>query len=274
MNKITDHPSIAARFCFDNVTLTLFTDGRMTISHSYQPGPDDVRIPRNFTFVDSPVDYINPRNEFYRFLSLTSTSNQELLTKLSAIGYLLCNRMPRTFDRSKAILCVNEQSSYCATGKSLFLSAVAGYCHSAYADAAESESPFWLSEIKPSTNLLVLDDLPRNTSLLGVFDLFKSTWIIHRKARSPLVIPREKAPYILAATNLPKSKLRKNGSFRRRFCALEFSSYFNAEYRPIDEFGHSLFHDWDCDQWNLFDNFMIYCIRQYIRGYVLGFSLI
>ena len=44
------------------------------------------------------------------------------------------------------------------------------------------------------------------------------------------------------------------------------SSYFGSNYTPIDEFGHQLFDDWDEDEWQRFDTFMIQCVQYYLEN--------
>ena len=47
---------------------------------------------------------------------------------------------------------------------------------------------------------------------------------------------------------------------------LEFSlNHYNPDYEPIMEFGHNFFEDWDKEEWNRFDNFMLECLMLYLE---------
>lgn len=37
------------------------------------------------------------------------------------------------------------------------------------------------------------------------------------------------------------------------------------DHKPIDEFGHLFFDEWDQKEWNSFDNFMLRCLQLYLN---------
>ena len=81
------------------------------------------------------------------------------------------------------------------------------------------------------------------------------------------MLNREKAPYLLLTADTSVAKVRIDGAFRRRFGVLDFSSFFGPE-NPIDKyFGRLMFQDWDVAQWHMFDNFMFYCVLEYLHLY-------
>ena len=45
---------------------------------------------------------------------------------------------------------------------------------------------------------------------------------------------------------------------------VEFSDHYNSQHKPIDEFGHLFFDNWDTEEWSRFDNFMVECLRLYL----------
>jgi len=56
------------------------------------------------------------------------------------------------------------------------------------------------------------------------------------------------------------------GSKQDRCIEFEMSNHYSKDFSPLDEFGHWFFSDWDDSTWNQFDNFMLYCVYQYMRN--------
>lgn len=54
-------------------------------------------------------------------------------------------------------------------------------------------------------------------------------------------------------------------SFARRKWELELHQYYSKAYTPLDEFGKLMFGDWNDDDWCEFDNYMIGCLKNYLR---------
>ena len=265
----TQDPTLAARFFFRNCAVSLHLPGEMRISRTLTPEPNDVVLDRDFSLAGSPSEFLGPKSEFYRLLDLTSSTDSSLIKKLTAIGYMLCNKLPRNGLRCRAFICANEEHGSCANGKSLFSRAVAQFCNTVWADARKY-SVFWLSPVTEATNLLILEDLPIRANIYHLMLLCTDDWTIRRKAKPSLYIPHEKAPYLLLTTNTPVDKIRSDGPFRRRFGVLAFSSFFGPDNSIRDYFGHSMFSDWNNAQWNLFDNLMIYCVMEYLQSYDRG----
>ncbi len=61
--------SIAARFFFQNCSVTIKVNGDMKISRSIKPTPSDVVLNRNFVLNYDTRTFIGQHNEFYKFLS-------------------------------------------------------------------------------------------------------------------------------------------------------------------------------------------------------------
>lgn len=262
--------TLAARFFFRNCSVSIHLPGELKISRSLAMGPGDVFLNRDFNPAGSTSDFIGEQSDFYRFLDGTSTSNGSLIKKLTAIGYMLCNKLPRGGIRHRAFLCVNEESEACANGKTLFAHAIAQLCNPAFVCARDFLDHFCLSAVAENTNLLILDDVPYCFDFSKFFTLCTDTWHVQRKAQPQLIIPHEKAPYVLITSNATGAMLRKDGSFRRRFAVLEFASLFGLECPIYKHIGRVMFHEWDSTQWHMFDNIMFYCILEYLRGYARG----
>lgn len=262
----TADPTLAARF-FRNCAVSLHLPGEMRISRTLTPGPNDVVLDRDFTPAGSPSEFIGGQSDFYRFLDASSSTNGSLIKKLTAIGYMLCNKLPRGGRRCRAFICVNEDKGACCNGKSLFAIAVSKLCNEVFYSGRDIKGFWCLSQVNERTNLLHLDDFPAESNLSRLFNLCTSDWIILRKAKPQVTIPTSKAPYLLLTSDVAASELRKDGSFRRRFVVLDFASFFSPENTIRDYIGHDLFLDWNNAQWHMFDNFMFYCVLEYLHLY-------
>lgn len=265
-----EYSTLAARFFFNNCAVSLHLPGELKISRTLKPEPGDVVLNRDFMPAGSPSEFIGEQSDFYRFLDYTSLTNAGLIKKLTAIGYMLCNKLPRGGRRHRAFLCVNLESEACANGKSLFAKAIAQLCNPVAVDARDTFGPFDLSVVNEETNLVIIDDVPYCFDFCKVYPLCTEGWYVERKGRPERIIPREMAPYLIITSNVSVAMLRKDGSFRRRFAVLEFSSMFGPE-NPIYKFiGRTMFHEWNSAQWHMFDNLMFYCVLEYLRGYDRG----
>lgn len=263
--------TLAARFFFKNCSVSLHMSGEMRISHTLTPEPDDVILDRNFIPADSPSEFIGNQSDFYRFLDATSSTNVSLIKKLTAIGYLLCNKLPKhNPTRIRSFICVNELEYSMGNGKTLFCKAISQYCNTVRICGRDYMSNFAFDQVAECTQLVLLDDFPVRCKIQCLFNKCTDDWVIHRKGYPPLVIEFEKTPHLMITTALPMSKVSKAGSFLRRFCVLEFSSFFGPNHTIHDYFGHYLFLDWNDAQWQMFDNLMFYCVREYVRAYSRG----
>ena len=266
----TADPTLAARFFFRNCAVSLLLPGEMRISRTLIPGPNDVVLDREFTPASSPAEFIGDQSDFYRFLDATSSTNGSLVKKLAAIGYMLCNKLPKhNPTRLRSFICVNEHEKTMGNGKSLFCNAIAQYCNTTKLDY-RFHDVFWLSDVTNQTQLLIVDDLNIRTTLKHLYSLCTDDWTINRKCLEPLIIPFERSPHMLLGSNLSIADIRRDGGFRRRFSLLDFSSFFSESNTVRDYLGHYMFSDWNPAQWCMFDNFMFYCALEYLRDYNRG----
>lgn len=255
--------SAAARYFFRNGCAELSTGG-LTFHPYANPscpnkGPGDIVIDRDY--VD--VDFVE--SDFYKFLWRTCSSRNSFAKKALAIGYMLCNKLPRDRRcRCKTFICVNENDGAYANGKTLFTESVAQFCNTVRLQGENCQSSFWLAPVSESTNLVVIDDVPQEYNYAPLVALCTEDWQIDRKCRRPLYLAHETAPYVLLSANITSKSLRKDGGFRRRFVTLDFSSFFGQD-NPISKYlERNMFRDWGEDQWHMFDNFMLDCIMQYL----------
>lgn len=263
----------AARFHYRNCTVTIKEDGELVITRGTPQSVGAERLGRDFTPEIDPATIISQENEFYQFLSLTSFTNRGMLLKCAAIGYMLCNNLPRGGKRSRSFVCCNENDRATANGKSLFCRGVGELSKAVYLDGRRNRRTggIDLRGMDEQTTVAIFDDITLSKSALERFyQICPGEWRISRREDVELILEGDVAPYVLISTNTPAWKFLADASARRRFIPLEFSSYFGETNRIEEHFGHQLFTGWDTRQWHLFDNFMIYCVREYLRIYSQG----
>lgn len=268
--------TLAARFFFKNCAVSIHLPGELRLSRTLKPSLDDVVLNRNFCPENDPSVFIGSHNDFYRFLDLSTPSNSDCLRKLSAIGYLLCNKLPRTGFRCRGFVCVNDEENSCANGKSLFARAIAELNNPAFLNGRINRNTglFDLRGVDERTTVAVLDGIHiSQTNLDRLYSICPGDWRIHRKGFPELVLERDNAPYLLITTNTPAHRFLIHGSAIRRFVPLGFSSFFGVENPVHTYFGHSFFSEWNEEQWHLFDNFMFYCVLEYLRVFSSGIDI-
>lgn len=256
---------LAARYHFGNCMIAFYTSGKTQIQNPVAP-PTNKTILRDRFYI--PI--VEKVCEFESFLRLTSDTLEDFDKKCLAIGYMLCNELPKGDLRNEAFLCVNKKQDTFITGKFLFAKAVSLFHRTKLLPLAYT-SPFVLADVTQDTTLVVADDIGCQRHLSLVFEKCHGDWIIKRPCQPREIIGRARAPYLLAATNIPSHKIRDDRAFLRRFVKLWFVSPMPGEplwTRQI--FGHNLFLDWDEDEWMRFYSFMFGCINTYLAIFRAG----
>jgi hypothetical protein len=191
----------------------------------------------------------------------------------SANGYLLNRHKKRT--ETKAIVLIDEDISDVAeggTGKSIFNEAIGKMRNMALIDGRnlKLDNQFHFSDITLSTEVINIDDCARSFNFEKLYHSITGDITVERKGKDKFTIPFDKAPKFCLSTN---HIFKGNGnSHNRRLVEIEFSSYFNANHTPEDEFGHQLFNDWDAKEWNRFDDFMCQSVQFYLNNGLVSYK--
>lgn len=265
----TETNTLAARFIFNNCTVSIIDTGEVLVgTRPASPDAGEVLIDRDFKYEQDPSECCSERSVFLRFLQLTSSAWYPAFLKILAIGCMLCNKLPRRRGRRFGCLFFNECPDATRNGKSLFATAISQFC-TTVKDRPQMQGrySFYNSCVTERTTLLHIDDLPSLKSILDLYELTVGDWQIARKCEDLLTIKHENAPYVIATTNLCWRDL---GQMTSMYIPVGFSSFFGPDCRPMDYFGHCLFYDWDAEQWHIFDNFMIYCVTEYLKALATG----
>jgi len=207
-------------------------------------------------------------SEFRRFIWLISGQNQDKYNSFkSVIGYLLHSY--KTSANNKAIIFNDEtisENPNGGSGKGLFWNALSKMKKVSSIDGKTFEftKSFPYQTVSTDTQILVFDDVKKHFNFESLFSLITEGITLEYKGQDAIKLPIQKSPKIIITTNYTVGGI--GGSFERRKFEIEMSAYFNSSNTPLDEFGHLLFEDWNSDEWDRFDNYMLNCCQYYLNN--------
>jgi len=127
----------------------------------------------------------------------------------------------------------------------------------------QTEDPFWAEEVTEKTDNVFLDDVRANIDFEFFFPYITGKFTVNPKGGRKFTIPEKDTPKIYMSTN--HAIVGEGSSFKRRQFFIAFSDFYNENHIPVDDFGINFFDEWDQVQWNLFYNFMAWCLRIYFK---------
>jgi hypothetical protein len=211
---------------------------------------------------------------FEKFISkISGGEKQKFVSFCSLIGYLLHSF--KTPANNKAVILNDEtisENPNGGSGKGIFCNAIGKMKKMVSIDGKQFgfDKSFAYQLVQADTQVLLFDDVKKNFAFENLFSLITEGITIEKKNKDAIKIDVHKSPKIVITTNYPIGGI--GGSFDRRKLEFEFSSYFSSKHTPFDEFGSMLF-DWDNEEWQKFDNFMIQCVQVYIlKGIIVSES--
>jgi hypothetical protein len=260
-------------FCFRNNIIAATKDSLVEIDYDDAPGViwEDQIIDKDIS-INQESDYVLTA-EFNRFLlNISEASSTEQAQKryrsiLSVTGYLIHEF--RDLSKMKAIILMDANLSDVpegGAGKGLYIQGIRQIRQTVIEDGKNFtfNSRFLFQQVKPSTRILFFDDVTKKFDFEKLFSTITDGITVEQKYRDRFIIPAEKSPRIVASTNYVI--LGKGGSFERRKFEFEFSSHYNKDHSPYDEFKHIFFSEWSDEEWNKFFNFMIYACQFYLSS--------
>jgi len=125
------------------------------------------------------------------------------------------------------------------------------------------ERSFAYQLVSADTQILVFDDVKKHFDFERLFSVVTEGLTLEKKNKDAIKIPFSRSPKIGITTNYAIKGA--GNSFARRKWELELHQYYTKEYTPFDEFGKLFFGDWNDDDWCEFDNYMVSCLKNYLR---------
>ena len=186
---------------------------------------------------------------------------------ISLIGYLLHTYKDPT--KSYAVILAEETENEAeggGAGKGIFFKAIGKLINVVSIDGKnfKLDKSFAFQRVELSTQLIVIEDCRKNVDFEGFYSKITEGVTIEKKNKDEIYIGYDDAPKFGFTTNYTINY--SGGHGKRRVKVIEFSSFFNHKNTPLDYFKHTLFNDWEDDEWNRFYNFMIECVQIYLES--------
>ena len=157
------------------------------------------------------------------------------------------------------------------TGKGVFMNALSQMKKVVIIDGKQFafEKAFPYQTVSADSQILVFDDVKKHFDFERLFSVVTEGLTLEKKNKDAISIPFSKSPKIAITTNYA---IKGSGnSFARRKWEIELFQHYNKNHTPLDEFKKHFFADWDDEDWCGFDNYMIYCLKNYLStGLVKG----
>jgi hypothetical protein len=210
------------------------------------------------------VELENFNNDYKLFIE--NISNKEPFAIECVIGYLISTYKNRS--KNKAIILNDEiisQNPEGGTGKGLFVQGLSQIRKTSILDGKQfdSKKSFAYQTVSIDTKILVFDDVKKNFDFEDKFSLVTEGLTLERKNKDAIKQNVHDSPKLLISTNYA-IKGEGNSHDRRRH-EIEIAQYYGKDLTPDDEFGRQLFDEWDIDDFQKFDNYMVYCLKMYLK---------
>jgi succinate dehydrogenase flavin-adding protein (antitoxin of CptAB toxin-antitoxin module) len=210
---------------------------------------------------------VTDRCDFKKFISNINGSDAERIKSMeSTIGFLMHGYKNLSF--CPAVILNDEVISdnpEGGTGKGLLMSALSQLKKLVVIDGKSFtfERSFAYQLVSADTQILCFDDVKKHFDFERLFSVVTEGLTLEKKNKDAIKIPFSKSPKIAITTNYAIKGA--GNSFARRKWELELHQYYNKAFTPLDEFGKLMFGDWNDDDWCEFDNYMIGCLKNYLR---------
>lgn len=225
---------------------------RQIIKRRFDPDPD---------FVFSLEDC-----EYYRFIRrICADDDRRVHYVQQVIGYML-HQFKHPARAWAVILCeeTEDEAQGGGTGKGIFFKAIAKMINTLLIDGKNftMDKGFAMQRIEVDTQLVAIEDARKGINFERFYSMITEGVTVEKKHKAELYIPYANAPKFGFSTNYTVEIDGNHGA--RRVKIVEFSGYFGRHRTPEDEFGHTMYDDWDADEWNRFYNYMLHCVQLYL----------
>lgn len=214
--------------------------------------------------------YTSEDGQFSDFAFKLSKSNGDRFVALqTCLGYLQHRYINPSL--CKAVILLDENISddgktNGGTGKSLLYVSLSNCKEAVIIEGKnlKSFSRFKNQRIKITTDIVNYDDLSKEFSLEELYSMLTTGVIVERKGKDELQLRPQDSPKIMMSSNYRVSGPGGSSDKRRRY-EFEVTNYFNDEKTPVMEYGNLFFEEWNSDEWQKFDSFMLLCIQQFLK---------
>lgn len=128
----------------------------------------------------------------------------------------------------------------------------------------DPDNRFKYEDLHVSTRVFVIDDVRRGLPIEMFFNCIVDGFSRERKGEKT----KDKI-WCKVILTLNYTLQIRGGSARDRVVEFEFADFYSVARTPEMEHGCWFFRDWSADEWLKFDNFMLMCVADYLKGGVV-----
>ena len=224
-------------------------------------------------------DYIKTKikTDFKDFISKICNKDTARINAMeSTLGYLIHSYKDKT--HQKAIIFQDEavdDNPNGGSGKSLIVNALKHFKRVVVIDGKQFEpgkGDFIYQRVNLDTQILAFDDVKKNFNFESIFPLITEGITVNKKNKDEIFIGFDSSPKICITTNYVISG--SGNSHARRRHELELHQYFGERRTPLDEYNRLMFDQWNSNDWNAFDNYMIKNVQMYLNDGLVSVNTI
>lgn len=131
---------------------------------------------------------------------------------------------------------------------------------------------FLWQNVELDTDIIFIDDVEKQFPFNKLYSVITESMQVNKKNQKQVIIPYEQSPKIFITSNYAVGNSDESTTDRKfEFPVVKF---FNANHKPIDEFGRPFFGGWDAAEWARFDNFMVHCAKSWLQSDRRSLSLL
>ncbi len=198
----------------------------------------------------------------------TKEEKQKISAIYSTIGYLISDYKDEA--ESPAIVFTDEgadgKNLKGGRGKTLITDALTKVLKHKKRGGKEVDLSYrhTFAHLEKSDSLYIIDDAPAGFKYHDLFTQITGDVAVEQKGKDVWSINKKDAPKIVITTNYVFRYNKEEVSINRRFVELKFSNYWDFENTPVSVYKRNFFSEWDTEQWQLFYEFLIKCVIEFL----------
>ena len=223
-------------------------------------------LDRSFTPIRFDIDEDLNLPYFGTFMyNISGKDAQRFKSLCSIAGYNLHSYFETTLKATIFTDSAISEDAEGRTGKTLFaksLGKLKRYVEIAGKDF-KIDDKYKYSTCSLDTQIVHVNDAKKYIDFECFYNDITEGITVERKNQHPFTVMVK----MIISTN--KTIKLDGGSSRDRSIEFELANHYSDKYKPEHEFGHWFFRDWDIEEWNKFDNFLIYCQWLYFKDGII-----
>lgn len=255
---------------FNNVAVKVTEDKIEPISYIDLDGYiwKTQKINRNFRLLkQSDAE----KTDFCKFVNnICAKDDSRINSMRSAIGYLMHSFKSKS--TAKAVIFNDEiiaDEAMGGTGKGLTMQVIASLKNTVIIPGADFDTgkDFAWQRVNLDTAIVAIDDVEKNFKYKKLFTFLTDGWPIRKLYQGEFFMKPEDSPKIVVLTNYTLKG--DTDSYARRKFELELHPHYSKNYQPIDDFKKEFISEWNDEEKNMCDNYLLYCLKYFLKNGLL-----